>query len=120
MLCFWYISTVTLVDKCRVVDALRIVVYAPLSVHPYLNTGVSFKSSPISQVRRIMIERLLSMCAPFFFSYFFTETDDGRKERKSPWPAAMSEKVWAGRVKLRIAMKEEMSLYKQARQQVPI
>lgn len=41
------------------------------------------------------------------------ETDDGRKERRSPWPPAMSEDVWAGRVKLRIAMKEEMRPYKQ-------
>ncbi|CAN0132130.1 unnamed protein product [Hapterophycus canaliculatus] len=41
------------------------------------------------------------------------ETDDGRKERKSPWPPAMSDEVWTARVKLRALMKEEMPQYKQ-------
>ncbi|CAM9498650.1 unnamed protein product [Ectocarpus sp. 12 AP-2014] len=39
------------------------------------------------------------------------ETDDGRKERKSPWPPAMSDEVWTARVKLRAAMKGEMPRY---------
>lgn len=42
-----------------------------------------------------------------------TETDDGRKERKSPWPPAMSDEVWTARVKLRAAMKEDMPQYKE-------
>lgn len=43
------------------------------------------------------------------------ETDDGRKERKSPWPPAMSDEVWTGRVKLRAAMKEGMPHYKEVK-----
>lgn len=39
------------------------------------------------------------------------ETDDGRKERKSPWPPAMSDEVWTARVKVRAAMKGEMPRY---------
>ena len=43
------------------------------------------------------------------------ETDDGRRERKSPWPPAMHDEVWTGRVKLRAAMKEGMPRYKQVK-----
>lgn len=43
------------------------------------------------------------------------ETDDGRKERKSPWPPAMCDEVWTGRVKLRAAMKEGMARYEQVK-----
>ncbi|CAM9476639.1 unnamed protein product, partial [Pylaiella littoralis] len=39
------------------------------------------------------------------------ETDDGRQEGKSPWPAAMSDAVWTARVKLRAIMKEDMPQY---------
>ena len=41
------------------------------------------------------------------------ETDDGRRERKSPWPPVMCDEVWTGRVKLRASMKEGMPRYKQ-------
>lgn len=44
-----------------------------------------------------------------------SETDDGRRERKSPWPPAMCDEVWTGRVKLRAAMKEGMPRYKQVK-----
>mmetsp|Transcript_3106 Transcript_3106/g.9244 ORF Transcript_3106/g.9244 Transcript_3106/m.9244 type:complete len:312 (-) Transcript_3106:198-1133(-) len=41
------------------------------------------------------------------------ETDDGRTEKKSPWPQFMQDEVWADRVKLRRMLKDTMSKYRE-------
>ena len=41
-----------------------------------------------------------------------SETDDGRKEKLSPWPTFMHSEVWADRVKFRKRLKEGMAIYK--------
>ncbi|CAM9577041.1 unnamed protein product [Chrysoparadoxa australica] len=41
------------------------------------------------------------------------ETDDGRRERRSPWPQKMAREVWAARVKLRKVLKEDMPRYRE-------
>eukprot|EP00511_Aplanochytrium_stocchinoi_P005856 CAMPEP_0204838398 /NCGR_PEP_ID=MMETSP1346-20131115/30815_1 /ASSEMBLY_ACC=CAM_ASM_000771 /TAXON_ID=215587 /ORGANISM="Aplanochytrium stocchinoi, Strain GSBS06" /LENGTH=278 /DNA_ID=CAMNT_0051974427 /DNA_START=238 /DNA_END=1078 /DNA_ORIENTATION=- len=40
------------------------------------------------------------------------ETDDGKTEKKSPWPKFMQDEVWADRVKFRRIMKKEITKYK--------
>ena len=37
------------------------------------------------------------------------ETDDGRKEKRSPWPEFIQHEVWRDRVKLRQQLKQTMS-----------
>ena len=39
------------------------------------------------------------------------ETDDGKKEVQSPWPAFMKTEIWSDRVKIRNMMKEEMERF---------
>ncbi|GBG26503.1 Histone-lysine N-methyltransferase setd3 [Hondaea fermentalgiana] len=41
------------------------------------------------------------------------ETDDGRTERRSPWPPFMQNEVWADRVKFRRMLKETMGIYRE-------
>jgi len=41
------------------------------------------------------------------------ETDDGKTEKKSPWPAFMQDEVWADRVKFRRMLKDSMHVYRE-------
>jgi len=41
------------------------------------------------------------------------ETDDGKKQKLSPFPAPMQEEMWADRVKFRKSMKGDMAMYKE-------
>jgi len=40
------------------------------------------------------------------------ETDDGRTEKKSPWPQFMQDEVWADRLKFRRVMKKDIPKYR--------
>lgn len=51
-------------------------------------------------------EQLASMCSDW-------ETDDQKKEKKSLWPQAMQEEVWAERVKYRRTLKEGLPTYRE-------
>ena len=50
------------------------------------------------------MEDFQKMCSDF-------ETDDGRKEKKSPWPDFMRDDVWSERVKFRRLLKEGLPTY---------
>jgi len=47
----------------------------------------------------------MALCTDF-------ETDDGRKETKSPWPDVMRDEIWSERVRFRRELKERLPAYR--------
>ena len=52
------------------------------------------------------VQDLMAMCTDF-------ESDDGKKEKKSPWPDAMRDEIWSERVRFRRELRDRMSVYKE-------
>ena len=73
------------------------------SMFDYLNGG-SCSCCGLSHASMNMME-FMQACSDL-------ETDDGKKEVRSPWPVVMRDEIWSGRVKIRKMMKDEMETYR--------